>query len=93
VYVDTVGDAERYRSRLSSFFPGLSFTVCPKADALYPIVSGASIVAKVLRDTSLQVWKQGGRGGLISLSNRAPVCNREDSRFALHPAAVETVRR
>jgi ribonuclease H2 subunit A len=55
VYVDTVGDADRYRAKLSSAFPGVTFTVCPKADALYPVVSAASIVAKVLRDTSLQV--------------------------------------
>ncbi len=50
VYVDTVGDAEIYRQKLSREFPGIQFTVCPKADALYPIVSAASIVAKVKRD-------------------------------------------
>lgn len=56
--MDTVGDPDRYRARLSSAFPGLAFTVCPKADALYPAVSAASIVAKVLRDTSLLVEQQ-----------------------------------
>ncbi|GFR48536.1 hypothetical protein Agub_g10433 [Astrephomene gubernaculifera] len=53
VYVDTVGDADRHRERLARAFPGIDFTVCPKADALYPIVSAASIVAKVLRDKAL----------------------------------------
>jgi ribonuclease HII len=48
VYVDTVGDPDRHRERLEQRFPGLgiSFTVCPKADSIYPIVSAASIVAK-----------------------------------------------
>ncbi|MEW5300081.1 MAG: hypothetical protein WDW36_003038 [Sanguina aurantia] len=53
VYIDTVGDADRYRAKLSLIFPSLHFTVCPKADALYPCVSGASIVAKVIRDGAL----------------------------------------
>lgn len=47
------GDPERYKARLSRAFPSLAFTVCPKADALYPVVSAASIVAKVTRDRSL----------------------------------------
>ncbi|KIY94911.1 Ribonuclease H2 subunit A [Monoraphidium neglectum] len=38
IYIDTVGDPERYKARLSRTFPGISFTVCPKADALYPVV-------------------------------------------------------
>lgn len=59
MYVDTVGDADRYSSRLSSAFPGLSVTVCPKADALYPVVSAASIAAKV----SMLSGEGGGGGG------------------------------
>eukprot|EP01018_Ginkgo_biloba_P013075 Gb_25234 [translate_table: standard] len=56
VYVDTVGDAEKYRIKLSEKFPGIKFTVAKKADSLYPIVSGASIVAKVTRDCALRGW-------------------------------------
>ena len=54
VYVDTVGDSERHRDRLTQRFPGIAFTVCPKADAIYPIVSAASIVAKTARDEQLR---------------------------------------
>lgn len=56
VYVDTVGDAEKYRIKLSERFPGVKFVVAKKADSLYPIVSGASIVAKVTRDRALRDW-------------------------------------
>ncbi|KAF5826044.1 ribonuclease H-like domain-containing protein [Dunaliella salina] len=58
VFIDTVGDAERYAQRLAQQFPSLQFTVCPKADALYPVVSAASIVAKVLRDRALESNKK-----------------------------------
>lgn len=56
VYVDTVGDAEKYRIKLSEKFPSIKFVVAKKADSLYPVVSGASIVAKVTRDRALQEW-------------------------------------
>lgn len=48
VYVDTVGDSEKYRVKLSERFPSIKFIVAKKADSLYPVVSGASIVAKVI---------------------------------------------
>ncbi|KAL7184910.1 hypothetical protein ACSBR2_026956 [Camellia fascicularis] len=56
VYVDTVGDPEKYRIRLSERFPSIKFVVAKKADSLYPAVSGASIVAKVTRDQALRDW-------------------------------------
>ncbi|WCJ19102.1 Ribonuclease H2 subunit A [Euphorbia peplus] len=56
VYVDTVGDPEKYRIKLSEKFPSIKFVVAKKADSLYPVVSGASIVAKVTRDRALQEW-------------------------------------
>ncbi|KAL6769433.1 hypothetical protein ACKKBG_A30990 [Auxenochlorella protothecoides x Auxenochlorella symbiontica] len=55
-YIDTVGDADKHRSRLLAQFPAIHFTVCPKADSLYPIVSAASIVAKVTRDRQLSAY-------------------------------------
>ncbi|KAL9235882.1 hypothetical protein vseg_010614 [Gypsophila vaccaria] len=56
VYVDTVGDPEKYQAKLSERFPSIKFVVAKKADSLYPVVSGASIVAKVTRDRALRNW-------------------------------------
>lgn len=57
VYVDTVGKPESYQARLSREFPGVKIVVAKKADATYPIVSAASICAKVARDHALRAWR------------------------------------
>ena len=56
VYVDTVGDPEYYKSRLTKALGEdfAKFTIEKKADATYKVVSAASIIAKVTRDTSLK---------------------------------------
>jgi ribonuclease H2 subunit A len=55
--VDTVGPWKKYQEKLQSFFPSInSIVVAEKADAKYPIVSAASIVAKVIRDDILDNW-------------------------------------
>lgn len=55
--MDALGPAPQWQARLSTLFPTIQFTVCPKADSLFKIVSAASIVAKVTRDRYIEHWR------------------------------------
>ncbi|XP_044739109.1 ribonuclease H2 subunit A [Chrysoperla carnea] len=58
VYVDTLGPPDKHRENLRKRFgTKIKFRVEKKADSLFPIVSAASICAKVTRDHALKVWK------------------------------------
>jgi ribonuclease H2 subunit A len=57
IFVDTVGPPEKYQEKLSMLFPGIEIVVTKKADSLFPIVSCASICAKVTRDETMIHWK------------------------------------
>jgi len=56
MFVDTVGDATKYQDMLSKVFGDVQVTVESKADAKFPIVSAASICAKVARDRCIAGW-------------------------------------
>jgi ribonuclease H2 subunit A len=56
VWIDTVGPPDTLRLWLSNIFPTITFVVSKKADSLYPMVSAASILAKVVRDDYLERW-------------------------------------
>ena len=57
--MDTVGDTAKYENELESRFAGkgIKFVVSSKADDIFPVVSAASICAKVNRDSILREWK------------------------------------
>ncbi len=65
-YIDTLGDPNVHRERLARRFPGIAFTVETKADAKYPIVSAASVVAKVSRDRAVRDFDFAEAGVSIS---------------------------
>ena len=75
VFVDTVGHPGAYQRRLTtSFGSKVQFTVEKKADAKFPVVSAASIAAKVTRDTGMEHWEfrePGWESQCACCSNRA----------------------
>ncbi|KAJ9124964.1 hypothetical protein QFC24_002896 [Naganishia onofrii] len=62
-----LGPAPAWEAKLSEIFPELTFTVRPKADSLYKVVSAASIIAKVTRDRIIENW-------IHPESPRLPMC-------------------
>ena len=57
VFLDTVGPADKYEAKLKALFPEMTVKVSNKADSIYPIVSAASVCAKVIRDRVINNWK------------------------------------
>lgn len=55
IYIDTIGKPEVYQRKLEAIWPTIRITVAKKADSLYPVVSAASVCAKVTRDAALEV--------------------------------------
>lgn len=66
IFIDTIGQPGPYQVRLERVFPGRRVTVEKKADSLYPVVSAASVVAKVTRDVGLE-GMYGGLYGNVAL--------------------------
>jgi len=56
VYVDALGNTDKYQAYLSSLFPAIDFTVTNKADSKFKIVGAASVAAKVTRDACIEGW-------------------------------------
>ncbi|KZO90708.1 ribonuclease H-like protein [Calocera viscosa TUFC12733] len=56
IFVDALGPSVPYQAYLQSLFPSCEVIVCPKADAIYPVVGAASVAAKTCRDAWMEGW-------------------------------------
>ena len=54
LFVDIVGPQETYLRKLQAEFAGVTIVVRSKADAIFPVTGGASIMAKVQRDNYIE---------------------------------------
>lgn len=43
--------------KVKANFPNLKVIIAERADSTYPLVSAASIIAKVLRDRTVKAWE------------------------------------
>lgn len=68
VYIDALGNCDKYKSRLEKVFP-YRFVITEKADSKFQVVSGASIVAKVNRDALMADFGEGLGSGYTSDPN------------------------
>ncbi|KAG0435788.1 Ribonuclease H2 subunit A [Dictyocoela muelleri] len=53
VFIDGLGNNDKYLRILNRRYPGKKFVIKNRADSIYDVVSGASILAKVIRDKLL----------------------------------------
>lgn len=82
VFVDTVGPPTTYQAKLQKLFPEIAITVTKKADSLFPIVSTASMVAKVTRDYNLEYFcDQLGYGDIGSGYPADPATKQWQTKF------------
>lgn len=69
IYIDTIGKPEVYQKKLERIWPTVRITVAKKADSLYPVVSAASVCAKVTRDAALDVCYEPYQGAAAKNQN------------------------
>ena len=72
---ETVGDPDYYKSQLIRALGEdfSTFTIEKKADSKFKVVSAASIIAKVTRDSLLRLWTdETASGGTAAPAGTAP---------------------